>query len=61
MDPDANLEEQRELLKKMRDWDGKFGQDLIEWGQRLADLVEALDDWMSKGGFPPKAWKHDKA
>jgi hypothetical protein len=24
---------------------------------RLGDLVEALDGWLSKGGFPPTAWQ----
>jgi hypothetical protein len=24
---------------------------------RLAELAQALDEWLSKGGFPPKEWK----
>lgn len=25
--------------------------------ERLAEAASALDEWMSKGGFPPAAWK----
>lgn len=24
----------------------------------LGAAVEALDSWLSRGGFPPKAWNH---
>lgn len=50
MDPDACLEEIRDLVGK-----GHI-EDLREDFERLCELVEALDDWVSKGGRLPKAW-----
>ena len=56
MDPNANLEEQRRIITSMQDGTSK---DPVEWAQdsqRLAELVQALDEWISKGGALPKAW-----
>ena len=56
MDPEANLEEQRRLVKsinKARDNEQDVDQDDIH---RLAELVEALDEWISRGGFLPSPW-----
>jgi hypothetical protein len=53
MDPNANLEEMREIAKTIlsgEEYD--TGYDAV----RLAELVEALDEWITKGGFLPKAW-----
>ncbi len=68
MDPDANLEEQREVtadIMKIRDaadpYTGEFTEDqeleLVTHAERLAELAQALDEWISKGGFLPKPWK----
>lgn len=53
MDPNANLQEIREILKERNDNDlfGAFD------AERLADLIEALDGWLVKGGALPKAWR----
>jgi hypothetical protein len=56
MDPNANLEEQRRLVNAIndaRDNETDVDQDDI-W--RLAELCEALDGWISNGGFLPHAW-----
>jgi hypothetical protein len=73
MDPDANLKEQLELVKKMQERQHEFNEEEDEWGSgdvmewhkeqnadgaRLAELVEALNEWILKGGFLPKPW-HD--
>lgn len=50
MDPDANLAEIRRLIKKGAD----LSDDQLE---RLVVLIRALDEWISKGGFLPKAWQ----
>ena len=52
MDPNANLKEQRQIA-------GRFEKSLAEPGdgERLAELVDALDDWLSRGGFLPTAWE----
>ena len=45
-----------ELIQKYyEDEDGK-GVDQDD-ANRLAELVEALNNWILKGGFLPKAWR----
>lgn len=52
MDPDENLMEIRTLVAKAHK-DGRLsGPDSL----RLADLVDALDGWLTGGGFLPKEW-----
>jgi hypothetical protein len=62
VDPDANLEEQRKLAgqilelanKVIRSGEGGArDRSLADYGFRLAELVDALDVWMSGGGFSP--------
>lgn len=65
MDPKANIKEQRELAKEIQAiWDDCNGDGTLTSEQaelvadkanRLADLVLALDEWRSKGGFDPYA------
>ena len=53
MDPTANLEEQMELAQRMLT--STFsGSDAM----RLAELVDALNTWLAKGGFLPRQWKN---
>lgn len=53
MDPDENLKEQRRIAKSVLDCEGDCDSgDLV----RLCELVQALDEWISKGGFLPKRW-----
>lgn len=58
MDPNMTLHELRELC----------GEALAESGNKRADLVDeiaerfdALDQWLSRGGFVPSAWAHPEA
>lgn len=58
MDPLANLREQRknaELILKL--WDNQpdsyYPTSLEREAFRLAELVQALDEWMKNGGFSP--------
>lgn len=53
MDPNANLAEQRRLLRRFRQ------RNRLTAGEanRLAELVDALDEWLSQGGFMPDAWQ----
>jgi hypothetical protein len=56
MDPDAVLEKGREALRLyLRRFYNK-GTGLSE-ANDLADAFESLDDWLSRGGFLPKAWQ----
>jgi hypothetical protein len=55
MDPNETLAEIREILLN----GGIGGRNLVKSydnGNRLAELVEALDNWISRGGFLPDAW-----
>lgn len=51
MDPNANLAEIRKILAKSDE-----ETSILEY-ERLAELMEALDNWLSQGGFLPEAWK----
>jgi hypothetical protein len=60
MDPNEALRNAREALSRMRhelsfsqarDWNT-----IEEKAEDLADAFEALDGWLSKGGFLPSAW-----
>jgi len=55
MDPNANLAEQRRIVARMLDEESEH----IDTGDavRLAELAQALDEWISKGGFLPDAWR----
>ena len=53
MDPNATLSEIRALNARILDSaDSSFD---VAW--RLAELVEALDDWLKSGGCLPADWK----
>jgi hypothetical protein len=56
MDPDYNLASQLKLVKKIYSDIDKDKPIDPEDAEMLATLVEALDGWMSKGGFLPKRW-----
>lgn len=57
MDPNANLKEQLEIARAiLSDKEYDTGYDAV----RLAELVEALHEWIMKGGFLPDAWKAQK-
>ena len=49
MDPNATLKEIREIIKLHND---SNAPDL----SRLVELIEALDEWISNGGFRPEGW-----
>lgn len=46
MDPDANVREQNEIIRRMR-----AGQPFDH--ERLRELQNALRAWLQAGGFPP--------
>ncbi len=54
MDPDANLREMRRLVRKMVDDEYEVDSDDA---MRLVELVQALDEWLSTGGFLPQSWR----
>lgn len=57
--PNANLKRQRELLATLRETGGSEIRLVVELAAmlvELAELSEAMDDWLSKGGYLPAAW-----
>ena len=54
MDPNANLEEQLRLAKEI---DEALLSDVVLKAYRLAELVLALHEWISKGGCLPDKWR----
>ena len=52
MDPNATLETIRRLTKAILDGDGNAE----ELAEELAEACEALDGWLTRGGFLPDAW-----
>lgn len=72
MDPDANLDEQLRLTKEIQEildacaeeggyppsTEGKRA--LAQQAGRLAELVEALNNWIKGGGFLPATWNRGR-
>lgn len=65
MDPDANLNEQLDIARKVFS-NEEAVYDLLpcghrvglqDAGERLAELVLALDEWLHSGGFRPRRWQ----
>lgn len=64
MDPNTTLAELRKLSKHVHETtagidnytDRLVLHDLTEEAENFATLFDALDQWMSKHGFPPDAW-----
>lgn len=63
MDPNANLARQREIAAEvMRLWDaatpdGEVDSDaLAHLAFELAEHVEALNEWIMRGGYLPADW-----
>ncbi len=66
MDPNANLSETRRIVRTINeiqdacpddgDYTDRQLQQLARHANRLAELSEALDGWLSSGGFFPSRW-----
>lgn len=61
MDPKTTLAEMRHLaeaIQIMREDDRRDqDEELLELARRLAELVQAMDEWISGGGFLPPDWR----
>jgi hypothetical protein len=54
MDPNTNIEEQRALAEQIERFPGDGDvNELAALGERLAELVQALDEWRRRGGYDP--------
>lgn len=60
MDPNANLEQQRELVAELiQKLDREEAIDDADV-DRLCELVRALDQWIGRGGFLPDDWSGER-
>ena len=70
MDPNATLAILRQTIKEFRElWDangeeyppkGERAEQLADLGDTLAESAGALDDWLTRGGFPPADWRREQ-
>lgn len=61
MDPNETLRMIRRLvmlLENCHTGAGVAPSTVARWGEELAEYTGALDQWLSKGGFAPRAWDH---
>jgi len=60
MDQNANLAEQREIVARIliQDEDSPYWNTGDSEGDamRLAELTQAMDEWLTRGGFLPVDW-----
>lgn len=57
MDPNAALRDLRTAIAKLRADDGADDGERLMTAAEVADFAEALDHWLSSGGFMPAAWR----
>lgn len=60
MDPNATLENIRRLVERITVAAdrGDNPRHIAEDGAELAEAVGNLDEWLSRGGFPPRDWSN---
>lgn len=56
MDPNATIQEMRRISERLHCGEMDDG-DKIDAAHRLAELFDALDEWILKGGFLPTSWR----
>jgi hypothetical protein len=56
MDPNCCLSEMRKLYKRIIDGETLPDNDM----DRLAELIESLDDWLVSGGLLPAEWSKNR-
>lgn len=60
MDPNETLRRIREVFKNFDDTKVVDYDEISELFCEAETLFESLDEWLSKGGFLPEAWKKCK-
>ncbi len=63
MDPDQALADCRAALADANAnvrAEGEDPSDELEALRRLGDAFDALDEWLTKGGFLPGAWERER-
>lgn len=54
MDPNTVLQDIRDMIEYLNDPDETDHERTVAWD--LAEMIEALDGWLSAGGFLPQDW-----
>jgi hypothetical protein len=57
MEANEALRDAREARRRLTE--AETDREASQMGDLLADHFEALDDWLSKGGFLPADWQRD--
>lgn len=57
MDPDECLAEIRTRLQQIQIYEGKGRRPPGFLHEEITERVDALDQWLTKGGFLPAAWR----
>lgn len=58
MDPDKALQDAREALQDYRDAEQRWSElGMANAAEGLAGAFQALDEWLSRGGFLPRDWR----
>jgi hypothetical protein len=58
MDPNETLRRMRELHTQ---WNEEAAIDSVDLAAAMFDYFDALDTWLSRGGFLPDAWQRQDA
>lgn len=56
MDPDEALKVARVATATIHGAENAMTESYIVAAEELAEAFTALDEWLSKGGFPPRGW-----
>lgn len=59
MDPNQTLADIHEAIADMKKQHRPSEFGYMEAAERLVYSVQALDEWLSNGGFLPKAWARE--
>lgn len=60
MDPNQTLSDIRELVIRIQDAEDSGADQVEHVAMALAEKVNALDTWMSNGGFMPGLWEENR-
>jgi hypothetical protein len=60
MDPDAAWAEALAIAARLQNEERDDVTLLLDDGERLAQLVMSIQEWLDKGGFPPYAFQPKK-
>lgn len=57
MDPNEALRQIRTRVAALLNGGGRTQDEWDVMSSELAELVDGLDQWLTRGGFPPEAWR----